>query len=270
MRCFAEFVGCALVGFLSGQAHSSEKDGMALDRVALKGGDFLILPVTIKGKSYPFVLSTGTKTTVYDISLRNLVGERTGADWLQGPEKDILVSCHRPPEAFVGRIPLPREGSVQLGDLSWARQMYGQDERGLLGMDFVRSYRICVVLDSNRLTIQGGIDQESFFQLPLGAKSEAPQLAPDLVDGGLLEPGDVVVSMGQGCHEIGRVVVLAARKLRGTATRIPVLLKRSDKLLVLSIKVGARVGAQVAVKAAETALKSQGGNSHQGKPAKQK
>jgi hypothetical protein len=204
MRKVAGWVGFALLGLSSllpaqGPGGSVE----VLERFYVAGdGDFLIVPVTVKGKPYPFLVSTATKTTVYDVSLRPLLGERTDLVWVEGPNKSVLAECYRPPEAYLGRLPLPREGWVLTGDLSWARRQGGQDIRGLLGMDFLGRYVVRIDFDGGVLVIQRGVGGEGpALPLVMDEKGQTPCLDADLEEAG---PADRFV-IDTGCTGTGDI-----------------------------------------------------------------
>jgi hypothetical protein len=54
-------------------------EGAVLETFAIdrEGGPFLV-PVTIQGKTYPFVLDTGSSCAIFDQKLRPLLGKAAG------------------------------------------------------------------------------------------------------------------------------------------------------------------------------------------------
>jgi hypothetical protein len=138
-----------------------------LERFAVdRDGGFLIVPVTIKGKSYPFMVDTGCTQTVYDDALEHLVGGMAGSAWVATPEKNILVYYYRAPDAYLGKLPLCR-GTVSVLDLSVFRRYSHKDIRGILGMDFLRHYIVHIDFDAGTLAIQKRLGPDPGAPLPL-------------------------------------------------------------------------------------------------------
>jgi hypothetical protein len=74
---------CLALALLAGRAPSStDLPEQASDREAVlerfklsRDSKILLLPVEVQGKKYSFVLDTGATTTVYDTSLRSILGD---------------------------------------------------------------------------------------------------------------------------------------------------------------------------------------------------
>jgi hypothetical protein len=120
-------------------------------------GDYLIVPVTINGKQYPFMVDTGCGTTTYDVSLRPLMGPSAGRQAITGWRRTVEVDCFLPPRATLGKLPLPRRVPAPTYDFTAFRCVQGENIRGILGMDFLHQYVVCIDFDNETLTFQRGI-----------------------------------------------------------------------------------------------------------------
>jgi hypothetical protein len=119
MRHLAGLVALALVGLTSSlPAAAPERSVEVLERFAVRGdGDFLIAPVTIKGKVYRFILDTGCSSMICDSSLRPLLGARIDRIAIKGTQSTAEVERYAAPEAFVGKLPVPQTEPVCVYDL---------------------------------------------------------------------------------------------------------------------------------------------------------
>src|SRR5262245_4197654 len=69
-----------------------------------KDGDLLLVPVTLKGKEFLFALDTGSTLTVYDSSLKPLLGLPKGSGKGTTPDGDVTLPLYDPPPAALGRL----------------------------------------------------------------------------------------------------------------------------------------------------------------------
>jgi hypothetical protein len=134
----------------------------------------IIVPVTIRGKAYPFVVDTGANGSVFDESLRPLLGKATANQAVLTAAGTMQGSFAMPPAAFVGRLPLPRNQAVQVLDLTRLRRAAGLHVCGVLGMDFLARYVVCIDFERGRLTLSRWPGRDAGQALPLKPGNGVP------------------------------------------------------------------------------------------------
>jgi hypothetical protein len=165
-----------------------------LERFAVHGdGDFLIVPVTIKGKVYRFILDTGCSSTVYDSSLRPLLGPHIDRIEIKGAQSTAELERYAAPAAFVGKLPLPQTEPAMVYDLRSAYHCAGVDVCGCLGMDFLKQHVVRIDFDAGLLIFQKGIGHEQGQPLRLhsGEITDVPYVNADVCDSSPPEPFEV-------------------------------------------------------------------------------
>ena len=134
------FIMLAAVGELPRAVDADDHDDNVIESFEVGvNGDNLLLPVTIGGHVYQFLLDTGCSRTVFDTSLKNELiptgnfGHRKGAV----VQRLELFECRG---ATVGKTKLPLAERAVCLDLSEIKRFTRDDVRGVLGMDFLRTY----------------------------------------------------------------------------------------------------------------------------------
>jgi hypothetical protein len=143
------------------------RDGLPQQFRVATGGDPLIVPVTILGKQYSFVVDTGCSHTLYDTSMKHLLGPRVDTVVGESPNARVMLERYWAPAAYLGTLPLPSEHPVLVADLGSSRRMMEIDIDGLLGMDFLRNYVVRIDFDGGVLTFYDIIEHEQGQMLPL-------------------------------------------------------------------------------------------------------
>jgi predicted aspartyl protease len=102
----------------------------------------ILLPVTIRGEEYLFMLDTGATYHVLDLSLRGLLGEpfREGEGITSGDT--IPIQAFRSPELQLAGLPLNSDQPVTCMDLEILRSGTGHDIRGVLGIVLLKEHRV--------------------------------------------------------------------------------------------------------------------------------
>lgn len=182
-----------------------------------RNGDFLLLPVTVAGRTHLFAVDTGSSWCVVDNSLSShLVStERTGV--VNG---HAGVEAYTLPEAFVGTSRLPITAEVVCNDLESLRKWSGYDIRGFLGMNFLMSYAISIDFDAGVLAILKHGPESTAGALDLSyANNGIPTIDFEL-------PGNIVVPfrLESGMGGAGRFESETFSVIRGTGRMT--LLKR--------------------------------------------
>jgi hypothetical protein len=115
-------------------------------------GDFLLVPVTVHGKTYPFVLDTGCGCTVIDISLTR--GKPVREEELRRSGKTAKkVKLYQAPAMKVGEISWQSPDYVAGEDLTLLRSVSGHKFYGLLGMDFLRNYAVQIDFEHGKVRL---------------------------------------------------------------------------------------------------------------------
>jgi hypothetical protein len=163
----------------------------AIDR---EGGPILI-PVTIQGKAYPFVVDTGASLSTFDLRLRPLLGKAAGEETVVTPGGQASLRLVRAPEAHVGRLPFPRDRPVGVADLAPLRQAVGVEVAGILGMDFLAGYALRLDIEGGRLDLARSGGPNPGQPLPLKIEDGLPWVEGHLTSIG---PG-VWFNIDTGC-----------------------------------------------------------------------
>ncbi len=117
-----------------------------------KGGDPIVLPVTMQGKTYPFLLDTGANRTTFHKSLEPLLGEPKETFETETPDGKTHEMCvYYAPDATVGPLSLRSAGPVYAVDLTELRSVTGLDLDGVLGCAFLRRYAVQLDFDAGRV-----------------------------------------------------------------------------------------------------------------------
>jgi hypothetical protein len=149
----------AFVAFLSlvGILHAEEPKRSTDDKNVLerfdvaKDGDFLLLPVKFKGKTYQFLLDSGATFNVFDSSLplgplKNEIEANSGPD-------QVRLKLYDAPEATIGGLSLKTPEPVAAFDFTKIREATGYDVYGIVGMPFLRNNVVQVDFDKGELLV---------------------------------------------------------------------------------------------------------------------
>jgi predicted aspartyl protease len=184
-----------------------------------KALDAVLLPVTIEGKSYSFLLDTGSTFTVFDKSLEPLLGNplqirqktETAAD------KAMSLSFFKPIDVMLGKLNLKTKLPFLTVDLKFASKVLGRDFQGVIGMSFIHKYiwkldfdqKIIKVLSSNSKITSDNYDTSINI---LAAYKGVPVIKVELIENSipfLIDTGDT----GSGRLTKGVIDLLIEKKL---------------------------------------------------------
>ncbi|MBN2590267.1 MAG: aspartyl protease family protein [Sedimentisphaerales bacterium] len=146
----------------------------------------IFLPVHIHGKEYSFLLDTGSSNTIFDSSIKDLLGEPKRITRGSTPANPTIMQLFESPEVQVGPYKLPKGSEVICLDLSTPSMAIGKQVDGVLGMDFLKQHVIQIDFDENIISFLG--QNEADFpgyeqQLDISYNSKGlPQLKGRLLD----------------------------------------------------------------------------------------
>jgi hypothetical protein len=131
------------------------------------GGDLAVLPVRLGDAVYEFVLDTGVGPTVYDVSLRKVLGpvKREVAASTYG--RRLEVALFTPPDAFLGMTKLRGTALVAAIDLRPVREFTGYDVRGLVGVDALMNQIVELNFDTGEMRLLDRVGEGAGMLLPL-------------------------------------------------------------------------------------------------------
>ncbi|HUY31872.1 MAG TPA: aspartyl protease family protein [Pirellulales bacterium] len=164
-------------------------------------GYFLVVPVTLDGETYPFVLDTGATHCVYDTALRPWMGkQRTMSTMVRTAGGSAQVELYDSPDARLGRVSLRGKQTVVCADLNMVRQISGQNIYGLVGMDVLRRYVVRFDPDDRMLELLHRVPADSGVAVPLVRRrrllSGASRLAFVEADVGRSSPATFLIDTG--------------------------------------------------------------------------
>jgi PDZ domain/Aspartyl protease len=139
-----------------GQAWVRKQDVIALPQPIeefqiARNGDWPIVPVTIDGHEYQFVVDTGCTNIVVDKSLEHKLVPIPSFNLVKEISDDF--DEHRLVGGTVGQSELVVTGPAGCRDLQPFRMWSGHDIRGILGMSFLKGKIVRFDFDEGKLTI---------------------------------------------------------------------------------------------------------------------
>jgi PDZ domain len=132
-------------------------DSLVLEKFPVaKHGDLLLLPVTAFGKTYQFMLDTGSTCVIYDLSLP--LGDPIGGIAVRSSKASTSQKTFQAPRANLGGIIFSSDPVLGL-DLSKVREA-GRPVYGVLGMDFLRHHVVRIDFDEGAVEILKGLPKD--------------------------------------------------------------------------------------------------------------
>jgi hypothetical protein len=184
-------------------------------------GDALLLPVTLRGKEYLFLLDTGSAVTTYDVSLP--LGQPRRRVRAETPNGDTVVELFEAPQALLGKLDFRVGPQVMGADLSKLRQVTGYEMSGVIGMDFLSQHVVRIDFDSGRVVFLRSAGANPGHPIPLSLQKEGPCV--DVRLPGLERPERFLVDTGSSGfgrmkRDLGEELARTAkaRKVRETLT----------------------------------------------------
>ena len=111
------------------------------------GSEAVLLPVHIQGHEYLFLLDTGSSATMFDASLRDLLGTPIHKITGQSPGNPFVMQIFESPLIQIGPFILPQGSEIGCLDMSMLSMVDGREISGILGMDFLKNHVIQINFD---------------------------------------------------------------------------------------------------------------------------
>jgi hypothetical protein len=160
-------LGLALGGLIHAEEPKSDRnDANVLERFRIaKDGDCLLLPVKYGGKTYQFLLDTGSTCNMFDSSLS--LGKPTDEALVVGFGGAVRLRLYDAPEAAVGALSLKSADPVAAFDFTMFRQVTGHEVYGVIGMPFLGRHVVRVDFDRGELLVlkEPGRDRGQGFEV---------------------------------------------------------------------------------------------------------
>lgn len=139
-----------------------------------KGGQLLLVPVGLKGKTYPFALDTGCSGCVYDSSLAPLLGEPVSMQDVRTADGVVRMPLYPSPDAKLGGLSLKTGSPVVTSDLRRLREGLGEEVYGCVGMDFLAKHVFRVDPDREEVVFLRSPGPAAGDRLPVTIKDNVP------------------------------------------------------------------------------------------------
>jgi hypothetical protein len=154
-------------------------DALARFKVATRG-DWVTLPVTVAGRTYPFLLGTEFAEWRFDESLRDLLGAFSDRV-LSGEE---LIERYQMPPLRVGPLQVPAGKALCGHDLHLGYELGGRSVYGIIPAGYLRD-KICRVdFDRGELEFLRTVPRDAGDRFDLVWRDGIPRLLLDLPDAG--------------------------------------------------------------------------------------
>lgn len=154
-----------------------------------------LLPVEIGGREYLFMLDTGTFVTVYDATLRPLLGEPVESGVVNTPHSEIKVIFYSSPQVRIGHFNLAAKSPVLCMDLEGFRKSVNENIYGCLGMDFLGDHVLRIDFDRGEVIFLRSADMETGIRIPITYhKDGTPQIQATIP--GLAKPELFLIDIG--------------------------------------------------------------------------
>jgi hypothetical protein len=158
------------------------------------GGPLLIVTVRFAGKSFPFVLDTGSSNGVFDSSLAPLLGTPVGTQDLRTTDGVTRVPVYRSPKVELGAFSLQTGEPVAVTDLRGMREGLGVEVYGLIGMDFLGRHVFRVDPDRGEVVFLRSSGTDPGRRMAVTLENRVPHVRIQL--SGLTEPQSFLVDTG--------------------------------------------------------------------------
>lgn len=142
-----------------------------------KNGRLLQIEAVVCGRPVLFLIDTNVSKTIFDLSLRPLLGEPQGRVELETTGERINVESFKAPLIDLKQLTVQPEGSVVCFDLREIRVAGGSDIRGVLGMDVLSRYVVTFDFDAGLLRLTKELGPEEVAdatEVPLVFSSQVP------------------------------------------------------------------------------------------------
>jgi hypothetical protein len=196
-----------------------------------KDGDLLLVPVSVKGKDYLFALDTGSSVSLYDTSLRHLLGEPKGTETDLTPDGAVKLALYDPPQASLGRLALHSATPVAAADLGRLRRVSGHAIQGILGLDFLRTHVVRIDFDRGKVILLTGVGPSPGTPVRLTYQYGCPCVAVQV--SGL--PAPVPFAADTGCVRYGGIKAELFRRLVERGTLTPSAVTRTETVKGVSL-----------------------------------
>jgi len=123
-----------------------------------KNGDFILLPVSIMGREYQFVLSTAAVRTVVDTRLRQTLGDPIGRRSDATIDGELEYAEYEPVPMKIGNGEFTAARELVCSDLAQIRAMTGHDIYGLVGLDYLRGRIIEIDFDAGKFRVVASVE----------------------------------------------------------------------------------------------------------------
>lgn len=184
-------------------------------------GDALLVPVNVFGKTRLFVADSGCNLTVYDASLRQLLGPPIKNVAASTPSGATRIELFNAPHATFGKFDLQTETLVACLDLAKFRAVAGFEIEGFVGMDFLRRCIFHVDADAGKLLFLRAIPAHSKqIQVPITYRGGRPHV---MLDGPLFEEQPFLIDTGSIGMQSGTIDSMTFTKnvAHGKSTELP-------------------------------------------------
>lgn len=170
-------------------------DEAVVERFTLaKGGLLLLVPVELRGKTYPFALDTGCSGCVYDSSLAPLLGEPISMQEVRTADSIVRMPLYASPDAKLGGMSLKTGSPVVTSDLRRLREGLGEEVYGAVGMDFLSKHVFRVDPDRGEVVFLRSPGPAAGERLPVTIKNNVPFVRVKIA--GLADPELFLVDTG--------------------------------------------------------------------------
>lgn len=116
-------------------------------------GDALLVSVTVNGRECVFMVDTGAYWTVFDTSLKPLLGTPVETRTVKTPLGSVQTDFFNFPPLKLGRIATEVDGRAACLSLDDTRKVSGQQIDGILGMDVLSQYVVRLDFDQSKLLL---------------------------------------------------------------------------------------------------------------------
>ncbi len=249
MKSYNMFVACVLAaGVVAGFSDAACAQPKLLAEFSVAtGGEPILLPVTMNGKTYKFLLDTGANRTTFDKKLEPLLGDPkyTMEAQLENGETHQMKVFYAP-EASVGPLSLQEAGPVFCEDLTSLREATGLDIDGALGNTFLGRYAVQIDFDNGKVRFyenqsvkpipDWGLPNDMEI-LPSGVPVIIASLAGDidnvmLVDSGYGDIGMLPAELFDLLRKGKNMPTATAKHLRRNSQAVESILGRIDDIRV--------------------------------------